>query len=57
MLALFLFLLLVAIVLGLIGTVVEGLFFLLIVGVAVFVVDLLMAATLWMRRSHRRTVR
>ncbi|MGW0633688.1 hypothetical protein [Streptomyces sp. NPDC002758] len=57
MLALFLFLILVAIVLGLIGAVVEGLFYLLIIGVVVFVADLVLLGARRSRRSHRHLVR
>ncbi|MFF3879430.1 hypothetical protein [Streptomyces sp. NPDC001978] len=57
MLALFLFLILVAIVLGLIGAVVEGLFYLLIIGVVVFVADLVVLGARRSRRLHRHLVR
>ncbi|MEU6366991.1 hypothetical protein ABZ876_14980 [Streptomyces sp. NPDC046931] len=55
--AFFLFLILVAIVLGLIGAVVKGLFYLLIIGVVIFVLNLLLWGVRWSRRSHRRPVR
>lgn len=54
--ALFLFLLLVAVVLGLIGAVAEGLSYLLIIGIVVLVLDLAYVATRW-RHSHRRVAR
>jgi len=44
MLALFLFLTLGAIVLGLVGVALKGLFYLLIIGVVVFVADLVLLA-------------
>jgi hypothetical protein len=55
--ALFLFLLLVAIVLGLIGAVAEGLFYLLIIGIVVLVADLVLFGVRWSRRSRRRLLR
>ncbi|MFB7734819.1 hypothetical protein ACFC08_10585 [Streptomyces sp. NPDC056112] len=57
MLALFLFLILVATVLGLVGVVLKGLFYLLIIGVGVFVADLVLLGARWSRRSHRHLVR
>ncbi|MEU3981574.1 hypothetical protein AB0F77_15945 [Streptomyces sp. NPDC026672] len=57
--ALFLFLILVAIVLGIIGVAAEGLTYLLIIGIVVFVADLLLFGVR-MRRSrgsHRRSLR
>lgn len=53
--ALFLFLLLVAVALGLVGTVVKGLFYLLVIGIVVFVVALAYVALRFRRggRSHR----
>jgi hypothetical protein len=57
MLALFLFLILVAIVLGLVGAVLKGLFYLLIIGVVLFVADLVLLGARWSRRSHRHLVR
>ncbi|MFF4752762.1 hypothetical protein ACWD5R_36695 [Streptomyces sp. NPDC002514] len=57
MLAFFLFLILVAVGLGLVGTVVQGLTYLLVIGVVVFVADLLLVGARWARRSHRRLVR
>jgi hypothetical protein len=55
--ALFLFLILVAIVLGLIGAVSNGLFYLLIIGVVVLAADLLLFGLRWSRRSHRHLAR
>ncbi|MEU9476152.1 hypothetical protein [Streptomyces sp. NPDC048191] len=55
--ALFLFLILVAVVLGLIGTVAEGLTYLLFIGIVVFVADLALFGVRWSRRSHRHVVR
>ncbi|MFI6488198.1 hypothetical protein [Streptomyces sp. NPDC050564] len=51
--ALFLFLILVAVILGLIGATVEGLFYLLIIGALVLVADLVLFGMRWSRRSHR----
>jgi hypothetical protein len=53
MLAFFLFLIIVAIVLGLVGVVVKGLLFLLFIGIAVFLGALLLGA-LRMRRRPRK---
>ncbi|MFF9866382.1 hypothetical protein ACF1G0_13270 [Streptomyces sp. NPDC013953] len=50
--ALFLFLVLVAIILGLIGVVVEGLMFLLVIGIIVLVVDIVFVAVRRFRRSR-----
>jgi hypothetical protein len=55
--ALFLFLVIVAIVLGIIGTVVHGLGYLLIIGVALFVADLAFLVVHWSRRARRRPLR
>ncbi|WP_181383879.1 hypothetical protein [Streptomyces sp. NWU339] len=55
--ALFLFLILVAIVLGIIGTVAAGLSYLLIIGIVVFVADLVLFGMRRSRRSHRHSVR
>lgn len=52
--ALFLFLALVAVVLGIIGAVAEGLGYLLIIGIAVLVIDLTIIAVRWSRRTGRR---
>ncbi|MFF3288747.1 hypothetical protein [Streptomyces sp. NPDC003023] len=57
MTAIFLFLLLAAIVLGLIGAVVEGLFHLLIIGIVVLVADVAFMAVRTGRRARRRPVR
>ncbi|MFI5682535.1 hypothetical protein [Streptomyces sp. NPDC051636] len=51
--ALFLFLILVAIVLGLIGVAVKGLFYLLIIGAVVLLADLVLFGVRWSRRSRR----
>ncbi|MBU3863012.1 hypothetical protein KN815_02500 [Streptomyces sp. 4503] len=55
--ALFLFLVIVAIVLGLIGWVVHGLGYLLIIGVVVLVVDMVLGLVRLARRSRRRRIR
>ncbi|MFI9646356.1 hypothetical protein ACIHAA_08710 [Streptomyces sp. NPDC052040] len=55
--AFFLFLILVAIVLGLIGAVVKGLFYLLIIGCVIFVLSLVVWGARLSRRSRRHTVR
>ncbi|MCC5479010.1 hypothetical protein ACFV2N_15440 [Streptomyces sp. NPDC059680] len=55
--ALFLFLILAAVVLGIIGTVAQGLSYLLIIGIVVFVADLALFGMRWSRRSHRHLVR
>lgn len=55
--ALFLFLLLVAIVLGIIGVAVEGLFYLLIIGIVLLVVAVAFIGVRWSRRSGRRPIR
>lgn len=52
--AIFLFLLLVALVLGLIGAVAEGLFYLLLIGIVVFAADLaFFGVRTSSHRSHR----
>ncbi|MGW7410493.1 hypothetical protein ACWGI9_43690 [Streptomyces sp. NPDC054833] len=51
--ALFLFLVLVAVILGLIGVAVNGLFYLLIIGAVVLVADVVLFGRRWSRRSHR----
>ena len=56
MLAFFLFLLIVAMVLGIVGVAVKGLLYLLIIGIVVFLGALLLGA-LRMRRSRRRRAR
>ncbi|MGW2560543.1 hypothetical protein ACWCXB_15105 [Streptomyces sp. NPDC001514] len=56
--ALFLLLVIVAIVLGIIGAVTEGLFYLLIIGVMVLVADLVfLRIRLGRRRAGKRRVR
>ncbi|MER7107364.1 hypothetical protein [Streptomyces sp. NPDC000229] len=55
--ALFLFLVLVAVVLGIIGVVVEGLFYLLIIGIVVLGAAVTFVAVRWSRRSGRRPIR
>ncbi|WP_374982464.1 hypothetical protein [Streptomyces fradiae] len=56
--AIFLFLVLVAVVLGIVGVVVEGLLYLLFIGVAVFLAALVFLGS-WLsrRRARRGTVR
>jgi hypothetical protein len=56
MLAFFLLLVIVAIALGIVGVVVNGLLYLLIIGIVVFLVALLLGA-LRMRRAGRRPTR
>ena len=56
MIAFFLFLVIVAIALGIVGVVVKGLLYLLIIGIVVFLVALLLG-TLRMRRAGRRPTR
>ncbi|MGX1882875.1 hypothetical protein [Streptomyces sp. NPDC055287] len=53
---LILLLVVVALVLGIIGVAAEGLFYLLIIGIAVLIADLFYAAMRW-RRTGRRPVR
>ncbi len=55
--ALFLFLVLVAVVLGIVGLVVEGLGYLLIIGIVVLVAAVAFIAVRWSRRSGRRPIR
>ena len=57
MVALFLLFVIVAMVLGLIGTVVHGLSYLLVIGVAVFMADLIFLAVYGVRRARRRPLR
>jgi hypothetical protein len=57
MIALFLLLVIVAIVLGIVGVVADGLLYLLIVGIAVFLGALLLAALRMRRRPGRRPAR
>jgi hypothetical protein len=54
--ALFLLLIIVAIALGIVGAVVKGLFYILIIGVVVLLADLVLAG-LRLRRSGRRPTR
>jgi hypothetical protein len=53
MIALFLLLVIVAVALGLVGVVVKGLFYLLIIGIVVFVGALLLAALRMRRRPTK----
>ncbi|WP_274560787.1 hypothetical protein [Streptomyces spiramyceticus] len=53
MVALFLALILVAVVLGIIGAVAKGMAYLLIIGIVLFVVDVAFATVRWSRRSGR----
>ncbi|MGW3645861.1 hypothetical protein [Streptomyces sp. NPDC000878] len=55
--ALFLLLVLVAVVLGIIGAVADGLGFLLVIGIVVFAADLIFFGTRISRRARRRPVR
>ncbi|WP_369030243.1 MULTISPECIES: hypothetical protein [Streptomyces] len=55
--ALFLLLVLVAVVLGIIGAVADGLGFLLVIGIVVFVADLVFFGARVSRRARRRPVR
>ena len=57
MIALFLLLVIAAIALGIVGAVVKGLFYLLIIGIAVFLGALLLAALRMRRRPGRRPAR
>jgi hypothetical protein len=57
MIALFLLLVIVAIVLGLVGVVADGLLYLLIIGIVVFLGALLLAALRMWRRPGRRPAR
>ncbi len=57
MLALFLFLVLVAIVLGLVGVVVKGLLFLLFIGIVVFIGALILGTLRMRRRPGKRSTR
>jgi hypothetical protein len=54
--SLFLFLILVALVLGIIGFAAHGLFYLLVIGAVVLVVDLAWAATRFRRGGRRHRV-
>ncbi|GGQ10651.1 hypothetical protein [Streptomyces roseolilacinus] len=55
--AIFLFLVLVAVVLGLIGVAVEGMMYLLVIGAVVLVADLIFFGAHLSRRTRRRSVR
>ncbi|MEU9984312.1 hypothetical protein [Streptomyces sp. NPDC050856] len=55
--ALFWFLALVAVVLGIIGVAAADLGYLLVIGIVVLVVDIALAVVRWSRRSRRRPVR
>jgi membrane protein implicated in regulation of membrane protease activity len=57
MIALFLLLVIAAIVLGIFGVVVKGMLYLLFIGIAVLVVALLLAALRMRRRPGRRQAR
>ena len=57
MTALFLLLIIVAIALGIVGAVAKGLLYLLIIGIAVFLVALILAALRMRRRPGRRPAR
>jgi hypothetical protein len=57
MIALFLLLVIAAIVLGIFGVVVQGLLYLLLIGIAVFLGALVLAALRMRRRPGRRQVR
>jgi hypothetical protein len=57
MLALFLLLVIVAIVLGIVGVVVKGLLFLLIIGIVVFLGALLLGTLRMRRRPGKRPAR
>lgn len=55
--ALFLFILLVAVALGIIGVVVKGLFYLLVIGIVLLVVNLVLSGVRLGRRGRSRPVR
>ena len=57
MIALFLLLVIAAIVLGIVGVAAKGLLYLLIIGIAVFLVALILAALRMRRRPGRRPTR
>jgi hypothetical protein len=57
MIALFLILVIVAIALGIVGVVVKGLLYLLIIGIVVFLGALLLSALRMRRRPGRRSAR
>jgi membrane protein implicated in regulation of membrane protease activity len=52
--ALFLFVIIIAIVLGILGVVLKGLFYLLIIGIVIFVINLIISS---MRYGKRRGTR
>jgi hypothetical protein len=55
--AFFLLVILVAVVLGIIGAAADGLAYLLVIGVVIFVADLLFFGTRLSRRARRRPLR
>lgn len=55
--ALFLFLILVAVILGLIGVAAKGLFWLLLIGAVILVADLVLFGVRWSRRHGHHAVR
>lgn len=55
--ALFLLLVLVAVVLGIIGVAAEGLGYLLIIGIVLLVADVAFIAVRWSQRAGRRPIR
>ncbi|GHJ98398.1 hypothetical protein ACWEWI_01910 [Streptomyces sp. NPDC003753] len=55
--AVFLFLILAAVALGIIGAVAKGLFYLLIIGIVVFLASLILFGMRWGRRSKHHMVR
>jgi hypothetical protein len=57
MIALFLLLVIVAVVLGIVGVVVKGMLFLLMIGIAVFLAALILAALRMRRRPGRHPAR
>jgi len=57
MIALFLLLVIAAIALGIVGVVAKGLLYLLIIGIAVFLASLILAALRMRRRPGRRPAR
>ncbi|MEZ0093281.1 hypothetical protein [Streptacidiphilus sp. EB129] len=52
-----LLLIIVAIVLGIVGVVAKGLLYLLIIGIVLFIADLVYVGVRWSRRPGRRPVR
>ncbi|WP_405486535.1 hypothetical protein [Streptomyces sp. NBC_00096] len=55
--AVFLFLILIAVVLGLIGIVADGLGYLLVIGIALLTADVAFFTARWVRRSRDRAIR